>query len=317
MIETAAESVPGGKETDMARTNGFRGVFSFSVTPTTDDGDRIDEKRFREFLDHQIEQGVHGIAVFGSTGSNGSFSEEEKRQTMKMAVEHVNGRVPLIFGTGAITTAEAVRQATHAQDVGADGVLVVPITYWPLTENEVYEHYKAIATAIRIPVTVYNNPWTTGVDIKPPLLARLTAEFENVRSVKESTGDLTRVTTIRRLTGGKMTVFAGWENSTLQSFMAGSEGWFSGMTNIMPRECVKLFELAVEKADAVGARELFDRIFPLCDFMCQKSHVRVAHTALELLGRPMGPPRKPLRMLEAADRAELAKLLRDFGALRS
>jgi 4-hydroxy-tetrahydrodipicolinate synthase len=289
-------------------------VFSFSVTPTTDDGDRIDEKKFREFLDHQIEQGVHGIAVFGSTGANGSFSEDEKKATMKMAVGHVKGRVPLIFGTGAITTAEAVRQAQHAQEVGADGVLVVPITYWPLTENEVYEHYAAIARAIRIPITVYNNPWTTGVDIKPPLLARL-AEIDNIRYVKESTGDLTRVSQIRRLTKGKMTVFAGWESTTLQSFMAGSEGWFSGMTNLVPRECVQLFELAVDKADAVAARELFDRIFPLCDFMCAKSHVRVAHTALELLGRPMGPPRKPLRMLEAADRAELEKLLREFGAL--
>jgi 4-hydroxy-tetrahydrodipicolinate synthase len=298
----------------MASKNGFRGVFSFSVTPTTDDGDRIDEKKFREFLDYQIEQGVHGIAVFGSTGANGSFSEDEKKATMKMAVGHVKGRVPLIFGTGAITTAEAVRQAQHAQEVGADGVLVVPITYWPLTENEVYEHYAAIARAIRIPITVYNNPWTTGVDIKPPLLVRL-AEIDNIRYVKESTGDLTRVSHIRRLTKGKMTVFAGWESTTLQSFMAGSEGWFSGMTNLVPRECVQFFDLAVDKADAVAARELFDRIFPLCDFMCAKSHVRVAHTALELLGRPMGPPRKPLRMLEAADRAELEKLLREFGAL--
>jgi 4-hydroxy-tetrahydrodipicolinate synthase len=299
----------------MARPNSFRGVFSFSVTPTKDDGAAIDEKRLREFLDFQIVEGVHGIALFGSTGSNGSFSEEEKRQTMKVAVDHVRGRVPLIFGTGAMTTAEAVRQARDAEAAGADGILVVPITYWPLTENEVYEHYRAIAVATQLPITVYNNPWTTGVDIKPPLLARL-AELDNIRAVKESSGDLTRISQIRRLTKGRMTIFAGWESVTLQAFMAGCEGWFSGMTNIMPRECVTLFELAVEKTDAVGAREHFDRIFPLCDFMCQKSHVRVAHTALELLGRPMGPPRRPLRMLEAADRAELERLLREFGALK-
>ena len=300
----------------MARLNSIRGVFSFSVTPTKDDGAAIDEKRLREFLDFQIEEGVHGIAVFGSTGSNGSFSEEEKRQTMKVAVDHVRGRVPLIFGTGAITTAEAVRQARDAEAAGANGILVVPITYWPLTENEVYEHYRAIAAATPLPITVYNNPWTTGVDIKPPLLARL-AELDTVVAVKESSGDLTRISQIRRLTKGRMSVFAGWESVTLQAFMAGCEGWFSGMTNIMPRECVRLFELSVEKADAVGAREHFERIFPLCDFMCQKSHVRVAHTALELLGRPMGPPRRPLRMLEATDRAELERLLREFGALKN
>jgi len=300
----------------MATNKTLRGVFSFSVTPTTDDGGRIDHDRLRQFLDFQIEQGVHGIAVFGSTGSNGSFSEEEKRETMKVAVKHVNGRVTLIFGTGAITTAEAVRQSKYAEEAGADGLLVVPITYWPLTENEVYEHYEAIATGVKIPITVYNNPWTTGVDIKPPLLARL-SEIDNIRCVKESSGDLTRITTIRLMTKGKMTVFAGWESNTLQAFMAGAEGWFSGMTNITPRECVELFGLAVEKNDMIRSRELFDRLFPRCDFMCLKSHVRVAHTALELLGRPMGPPRRPLRMLEPRDRAELERLLREFGALRS
>lgn len=299
----------------MGMNKTLRGVFSFSVTPTKDDGDRIDHDRLREFLDFQIEQGVHGIAVFGSTGSNGSFGEEEKRETMKVAVKHVKGRVPLIFGTGAITTAEAVRQSKYAEDVGADGLLVVPITYWPLTEKEVYEHYRAIARAVKIPITVYNNPWTTGVDIKPPLLARL-AEIDNIRCVKESSGDLTRITTIRRLTKGRMTVFAGWESNTLQAFMAGAEGWFSGMTNITPRECAELFDLAVEKNDMIRSRELFDRLFPLCDFMCAKSHVRVAHTALELLGRPMGPPRRPLRMLEPRDRAELQRLLKEFGALK-
>jgi 4-hydroxy-tetrahydrodipicolinate synthase len=114
-----------------------------------------------------------------------------------------------------------------------------------------------------------------------------------------------------------MTIFAGWESNTLQAFMAGAEGWFSGMTNLAPRECVELFYLAVEKSDMLGSRELFDRLFPLCDFMCAKSHVRVAHTALELLGRPMGPPRRPLRMLEPQDRAELERLLKEFGALKT
>lgn len=300
----------------MARTNGFRGVFSFSVTPTRDDGAAIDHERLREFLDHQIDEGVHGIAIFGSTGSNGSFSEDEKRAAVQVAVDQVRGRVPLIVGTGAITTAEAVRQAQDAADAGADGLLVVPITYWPLTENEVYEHYRAVAAATPLPITIYNNPWTTGVDIQPPLLARL-AELDTIVAVKESSGDLTRISRIRQLTEGRMTIFAGWESVTLQAFMAGCEGWFSGMTNIMPGACVELFDLAVERADAVAARAHFERIFPLCDFMCQKSHVRVAHTALELMGRPMGPPRRPLRMLEAPDRAELERLLRGFGALAS
>jgi len=162
----------------------LRGVFSFTATPTRDDGATIDLDRLRSHLDWQIDNGVHGIAVLGSTGSNGSFNEREREELIKVATKHINGRVPLMAGTGSITTDEAVRMSRFAEDVGADAVIVVPITYWPLTDNEVYEHYSRIAKAIKIPVIIYNNPGTTGVDIKPPLLARL-AESDNIQGVKE------------------------------------------------------------------------------------------------------------------------------------
>ena len=286
----------------------FRGVYGFPVTPTRDDGERLDEERLRSHLEYLIERGVNGVAVLGSTGAIGSFTDEERRRITNVAVEHVKGRVPVIVGTGALTTSEAVRLSKYAEDNGADGVIVVPITYWPLTDGEIYEHYKAIAAAISIPIVVYNNPWTTGTDIKPPVLARL-AEIENIRYVKESSGDVTRVTTIARLTKGTMTVFNGWEPSAFETFMAGADGWFAGMTNVIPRQCVELFDLAVEKRDVLGARDLFRRIHPLCEFVAEKSHVRVAHTALDLMGRPVGPPRRPLRMLGPEDRNRLERML--------
>lgn len=292
----------------MGTTRKFRGVFGFPVTPTKDDGETLDEDRLREHLDYLIECGVRGMAVIGSTGAIGSFTDDERRRITRIAVEHVKGRVPVIVGTGALTTAEAVRLSKYAEDTGVDGVLVVPITYWPLTDNEIYEHYRAIATAVSLPVVVYNNPWTTGTDIKPPVLARL-AEIENIRYVKESSGDVTRVTAITRLTKGTMTIFNGWEPSAFETFMAGADGWFAGMTNVIPRECVELFDLAVEKRDVLGARELFRRIYPLCEFVAEKSHVRVGHTALDLMGRPVGPPRRPLRMLGPEDRNRLERIL--------
>ena len=292
----------------MGTTKKFRGVFGFPVTPTKDDGEKVDEDRLRSHLDYLIERGVKGVAVLGSTGAIGSFSEEERRRITTTTVKHVNGRVPVIIGTGALTTSDAVRLSKFAEDSGADGVIVVPITYWPLTDNEIYEHYKAIANAISIPIVVYNNPWTTGTDIKPPVLARL-AEIENIRYVKESSGDVTRVTSIARLTKGTMTIFNGWEPSAFEAFMAGADGWFAGMTNVIPRQCVELFDLAVEKRDVLGARELFRRMYPLCEFVAEKSHVRVAHTALDLMGRPVGPPRRPLRMLGAEDRNRLERIL--------
>jgi 4-hydroxy-tetrahydrodipicolinate synthase len=201
-----------------------------------------------------------------------------------------------------------------AEDVGADAVIVVPITYWPLTDNEVHEHYSRIAKAIKIPVVVYNNPGTTGVDIKPPLLARL-AEIDNIQGVKESSGDLSRITQIRMLTKGKMTVFHGWEPITLQGFCAGAEGWCPGLPNVLPRECVELFDLCVEKKDLRSAQELFDRMFPICKLMGDTGYIRVVHTALDLMGRSVGSPRRPLRMLDAEQRAQLVTILQDLGVL--
>ena len=293
----------------------FRGFFAFNATPTADDGESIDLDRLRRYLDYQIGQGVHGMALIGSTGSVGSLSEDESRQVIEVSVEHTGGRVPVIAGTGAMTTTAAVRLSKHAESAGADGVIVVPITYWPLTANEVYAHYAAIAEAISIPICVYNNPWTTGTDILPDTLAKLTEDFDNIRYCKESSADLTRVTEIRKLTGGVMTVFCGWDSMAVEHFAAGADGWFGGMGALSPAQCVKLFDLAVEKKDVVAARQYFERFYPLLKFLCDKSHVRVAHTGLDILGLDMGPPRRPLRMLEGADRAQLEQILRDFGML--
>lgn len=294
----------------------LRGFYGFVVTPTRNDGDEIDGDKLCQLLDWVIGEGVHGICVFGSTGANGVFTDEERLRTIQRAVAHVRGRVPVIAGVGSMTTVQTAGLARAAEEAGADGVIVVPINYWPLTDDEVYLHYKTVAAATRLPLVIYNNPWTTRVDIKPPLIARLAEETDNIRYVKESTADLTRVSEIRRLTGGRVTVFCGWESLALQHFVSGAEGWFGGMTNLIPRQCAELFELAVEKKDLVAAQKLWERIFPLCLFMCDKSHVRVAHTALELMGRPMGPPRRPLRMLGPEDREKLAALLSAGGFMQ-
>lgn len=294
----------------------LRGVFSFTATPTLNDGATIDLDRLRSHLDWQIQNGVHGVTVLGSTGSNGSFTEKEREELITATVKHVTGRVPVMAGTGSITTDEAVRMSRFAEDIGADAVIVVPITYWPLTDDEVYEHYSSIARAIKIPVIVYNNPGTTGVDIKPPLLARL-AEIDNIHGVKESSGDLSRITQIRMLTRGKMTVFHGWEPVTLQGFAAGADGWCPGLPNILPRECVQLFDLCVEKKDLLGAQALFDRMFPICKLMGDTGYIRVVHTALDIMGRSVGPPRRPLRMLGVEHRAQLVSILRSLGVLEA
>jgi 4-hydroxy-tetrahydrodipicolinate synthase len=297
-----------------AAAKNFRGVFSFIVTPTKDDGEAIDEVRLRESIDYQISNGVQGITVFGSTGGMGSFSEAERRHVIEVAAKHIDGRVRFLPGTGSITTAEAVRLSQFAEGVGADGVLVVPINYWRPTDNELYGLYEAIAQAVKIPVGIYNNPGTTGVDIKPALIARI-AKIDNVGFIKESSGDMSRISAIRQLTGYQISVLNGNDACTPEAVAAGVEGWFAGSGNFMPDKCLEVFRLGYEKKDIDAMRAYFQAMFPLCDYMAVKGYIRVAHTACELLGRPMGPPRRPLRMLEPVDRAVLAGLLEKAGLM--
>jgi 4-hydroxy-tetrahydrodipicolinate synthase len=295
------------------RTDFWSRVFTFVATPTRDDGEIIDNDRLSETIDYQIDNKVDGICLFGSTGGNGSFGANEMKAATTAAVKHVNGRVPVVAGTGARTTAECIALSRHAQDVGCDGIMVLPVSYWPLTPDEVFAHYERVAAAVTIPICVYNNPWTTGVDMKPDFLARL-AELDNISCVKESTGDLSRITAIRLLTKDTVTLIAGWESTSLQAFMAGATGWAPVCTNFVPRDAMAFFDSAVHRRDAEKALGLWDKLFPLCDFICAKSHIRVAHTGLDIVGRPVGPPRRPLRMLASEDRARLQAVLKQAGA---
>jgi 4-hydroxy-tetrahydrodipicolinate synthase len=288
-------------------------VFTYIPTPTKDDGETVDETRLRQVIDYQIEHHVDGICVLGSTGGNGSFSDEEMRSATAIASAHAAGRISVIAGTGARTTSACIALSKHAQEVGCDAVMILPVSYWPLTQDEVFEHYERVSGPIDIPICVYNNPWTTGVDMKPDFLARLT-ELKNVSCIKESTGDLTRITAIRRLTRDKVTIVAGWESSSLQAFMAGATGWAPVCTNFVPDLAMQFFHAAVRKRDAIDAGLKWDALFPICEFICAKSHIRVAHTGLDILGRPVGPPRRPLRMLRAEDRARLETILDEVGA---
>jgi 4-hydroxy-tetrahydrodipicolinate synthase len=302
-----------GKKSMVQHNDLWSRVFTFVATPTKDDGETIDEKRLCETIDYQIENKVDGICLFGSTGGNGSFSEEEMKKATGVATKHVNGRILVIAGTGARTTASCISLSRHANDVGCDGIMVLPVSYWPLTPDEVFEHYERVAAAVMVPICVYNNPWTTGVDMKPDFLARL-AQLNNVSCIKESTGDLSRITAIRRLTKESITLIAGWESTSLQAFMAGASGWAPVCTNFLPRQAMTFFDVATRKRDAAGAAALWDKIFPLCDFICAKSHIRVAHTGLDIVGRPVGPPRRPLRMLSSEDRSKLQSVLEEVGA---
>jgi 4-hydroxy-tetrahydrodipicolinate synthase len=286
----------------------FKGVFAFVVTPTKDDGEALDLDKLRRFIDLQIDAGVAGITVFGSTGGIGSFSEDERRSVIQAAAHHIDGRVPLVAGTGAMQTAEAIRLSKFAEDAGAAAALIVPINYWRPTPDEIYAHFEAIAGSVRFPVGIYNNPGTTGVDITPCLVGRI-AEIDNIALVKESSGDMARITAIAAAAKGSISILNGNDATTPAAIAAGVHGWFAGSCSIMPAHCVEVFRLGTVEKDIEKTRRYFTDMYPICEFMGQKGYIRVAHSACDILGHSMGAPRKPIRSLNEADRAHLETLL--------
>jgi len=299
----------------MAKKIDFSGVHLFSVTPTDAKGGIAPEK-LEAHIDRAIDAGIISITVFGSTGAIGSFNEAERRTIAEAAVKYAAGRVPVIVGTGSMCTAEAIRLSQHAKDVGADAILVVPTTYWPLTEKELAEHYKAIADATGMPMVVYNNPRTTGVDMSPAFIAGTLCEIPTVIGVKESAPDVSRIADQVRITRGRIPVLTGRDPQILDAMLVGSTGWFSGGANAAPEFCVKLFRL-IKSGKLDEARRAFDASYALWSFATAKGGVRVAHTALELMGQSMGAPRAPLKMLDGEDLKKLEQLLAGLGLLEA
>jgi 4-hydroxy-tetrahydrodipicolinate synthase len=283
----------------------IRGVNVFSVTPT-DANESIDHKRFNSHASMLVEKGVHGLTLFGSTGSNGSFTAAEKMAALETVLEAVRGRVPVMMGVGSITTAESRDLVQHAERVGADAVLTVPLNYWAPTPRELLYHYESLAGATSLPFWIYNNPPLAGVDITPDLVSKLAERKANIVGIKESSGDLSRVLTIPGLTGGKVGVGAGYESFVVEPVALGAQAWLNGIGNIAPGLCVRLWDRA-KAGDFSAAFKIAADLFPLAELIVRHGHVRVVAEALDLVGETVGCPRKPLLPLEPADREELAR----------
>jgi len=209
-------------------------------------------------------------------------------------IEAAAGRVPVLAGTNAGSTREVAEFSQQAEALGADGVLLAAPYYSLPTPDELFEHFRVVNGAIGIPIMLYNYPGRTGVDMAPDLIERL-AELKNVRYVKESTGDMTRVSELIRRSGDKIQVFCGCDTLALESFLLGAVGWVSGVVNVLPREHVRLFQLACEEEDFLGARELYYRLLPTLALMeGGGKYTQFVKAGCELTGHSVGPPRRPL-----------------------
>ncbi|QRG05652.1 4-hydroxy-tetrahydrodipicolinate synthase [Xanthobacter dioxanivorans] len=267
----------------------FRGSFTVMVTPFTADG-RLDAEGLARFVDWQVREGVHGLIPLGSTGEFLSLTRAERRRVGEIVVEAAAGRVPVLIGTAAEWTNEAVELTREAESIGADGVMIIPPFYSSPTTDEIYAHYRTIAAAIHIPIMIYNNPFTSNVDLPARLVARL-SEIDNVSYIKESSGSVPRTAEIIRLCGDRMTVFSGYH--PWESYRVGAAGYVSVFSNIAPALSAELYTRTVVENDFAGGRAIADRVAPLLDALAGDLYVSATKAALGMIGQPGGPPRAP------------------------
>jgi len=288
---------------------GFKGTYTVTITPFTADGRKVEESVLRDYVDWQIEQGAHGLIPVASTGEFLSLSDDERRKVAATVIEQANKRVPVLIGTGAENTWDVVRYSREAEDLGADGVLIIPPFYSTPTDEELYQHYKMIGEAISIPVMLYNNPVTSNIDMLPPTVARL-SEIDNISYIKESTMDATRVRDIIRLSDDRMAVFGGIMG--YESFLNGAIGWTAVGCNLMPKAFSEMYRHCVEKVDLDAARDLYQKISPVIELVGQHRYVGATKKALELMGLPVGPPRPPRLPPSGEDLAWVERIVRDL-----
>src|SRR5262245_13966665 len=278
----------------------FHGVLPALITPFTDDGSTIDTDALAANVERLIDGGVGGLVPGGSTGEFTTLTHAERRRLIEATVEAAAGRVPVVAGTGALTTRETVELSVHAEQAGAAAVMIVPPFYEALSWRELLAHYTAVADAIGIPIMYYNLPSASGVKVTAAQLRELP-----VSSLKDTGGDAVAATELIH-TGGP-TLLNGWDTLTFSALAAGVEAVVWGAASILPEQCVELHRLLIDDIDLPAARELWARLWPLCQFLESQSYPAAVKAACRIVGDTTGPVRAPLLELEDAD--ELAAVL--------
>lgn len=286
----------------------IHGIIAYPITPFTADAAGVDTDRLAALVDRLVSAGVHAIAPLGSTGELAYLTEAEVRAVVDTTIAAVNGRVPVVVGVSDLTTANTIRRAQYAQQAGADAVMILPVSYWKLTDREIAQHYRSIGESIGIPIMAYNNPATSGVDMTPELLVTMFDGIDNLTMVKESTGDLTRMQRIAELSDGRLPFYNGSNPLVLEALTAGASGWCTAAPNLRARPCIDLYD-AVRARDMDTAQVCYDDLKPLLQFIVAGGLPTTVKAGLELLGFPVGDPRAPLLALDEKGRAELQGLL--------
>ena len=284
----------------------FSGAFTALITPFKNGA--VDEDAFVKLVEWQIEQGIHGLVPVGTTGESPTLSHEEHDRVIELCVKTAAGRVPVIAGAGSNSTAEAVRLAKHAEDVGADGVLIVSPYYNKPTQAGLFAHFNAVAEAVSVPVIVYDIPVRSIVRVDDDTMAKL-ATIKNIAGVKDAVGDAARPTRLLNLIGEDFAQLSGEDATCLPYLAAGGHGCISVVSNIAPALCAQMHE-AFAKGDVARAMQINRQIMPLHDGMFTEASPGPVKYAASLLGICEPDTRLPLVEISSASKQVVEEALK-------
>ncbi len=279
-------------------TTQFHGSYTVAVTPFTDGDRAVDVSALKSFLDWQLDVGVPGVIMLGTTGEFLTLDPSERRLVVDTTVSHIAGRIPVLVGTMNAYTPLAVSQSKEAVELGADGLMILPPYYYTPTQDEIFNYYRAICDAVNVPIMLYNNPVTSNVDMSAALVARLAEAFENIRYIKESSQQVGRVREVIELTEGVMNVFAG--EQLVDSYLLGAIGYVNPYGNYIPYASRRIFDL-LDEGRLEEAREI-EALMNAIDHIIAAGHPTYGHQCYSkalaaAAGHPVGDVRPPLTTL--------------------
>ncbi|WP_326984653.1 dihydrodipicolinate synthase family protein [Chryseobacterium sp. MYb264] len=284
----------------------LKGVISYPITPF-DEAEKVDIPLFKKLTERLISSGSHAIAPLGSTGVLPYLTDEEKEAITEATIQQVNGRIPTLVGVSNLTTEKTVYHAKFAEKAGATAVMIIPMSYWKLTDDEIIKHYDTVASQISIPIMAYNNPATGGVDMSPSLLKKL-LQIPNVTMIKESTGDIQRMHYLKKELGEDVAFYNGSNPLALAAFSAGATGWCTAAPNLIPELNIALYD-AVQSNDLEKAQKIFYKQFELLKYIVEKGLPRAVKAGLNILGENGGKLRSPLQPLTEKEISDLELIL--------
>ena len=291
----------------------FSGSIVALVTPFKNG--KIDWQSLEGLVEFHIQNGTNGIVPCGTTGESATLDHAEHHDVIKAVVKAVKKRVPVIAGTGSNSTQEAIDLTIGAERAGADGALLISPYYNRPMQEGIYQHYKAVAASVGIPLIVYNIPARTGSKIEPETLARL-SEIKNVAGVKEATGSVDQAIDVIRLCGDRLAVFSGEDSLTYSLMALGGKGVISTVANIAPKAMADLAQACL-KGDWQKGRELQFRLIPLIRAVFIETNPIPSKAALALMGKCSNELRLPLTPMAEGNVKKLRQAMADFGLLKN